>query len=360
MNICRDVIILSILIGSCNQASADICTPPPSAVRPSLSSQVSFDKKTKIYKYKYTMKNGSSAQIPIDYFGLLVNKAPSSFVLPSNWGGEFIFLGYAPTNFTWTTTTVADPDKITGDGAMSVPLYAIKPGQSISGFEISSLQPPGTVQFFAEGFTQPPSSTPPISNDEPVPVCPGWDFENSKLQNQVTGMTVGPSEPDVISVRIRAREEKGVRACGPINPKSPSGKISVLVFSTPTFDATQIDLSSVNFGPGFASPISSKTTQFGLGEKIESDERADWERLLEDFLPDKADRKKVAFKNNLLVFDVVALDLQCGMDQALFLRGKTKSGQQFVGAVSANLVGCGAKDFGRHKHRETPFKWWKR
>jgi hypothetical protein len=78
------------------------------------------------------------------------------------------------------------------------------------------------------------------------------------------------------------------------------------------------------------------------------------------FLPEKADRKKVTYKNTLLTFDVSSLDIQCGMDQALFLRGKTKSGQQFVGAVSANVVGCGAKDFGKLKRHELPFKWWKK
>jgi hypothetical protein len=309
------------------------------------------------------MKNGINALIPIDYFGVLINQAPSDFQSAQSWRGRFLSaLGSNPPEFVWSTIEVksSEADKVTGDGTLSPPIYAIPPGKSLSGFEISSPQPPGVVQFFAQGFTQVATSTPIPGNDEPVPSCPAWDFENPQLQTQVTGVTTGPSDPATISVTIRAREESGLRHCKAINPKKPTGKISVLILSTHDFDASQINVSSVVFGPGYATSIASKLVQTGRGEKIGSDERADWERKFESFHPEHGDRKNVHPKNLLLTFDVKSLDVQCGLDQGLFLRGMTNSGQQIVGAISSNFAGCGAKDFGKHKHHPFPFKWWKK
>lgn len=336
------------------QAIASVCSSPPSSVKPSLSASVNFDKKKQMYKYQYKIKNGSDAQIPLDYFGLLMNQAPELFSSGKYWGGKFISLSYAPKNFRWTTDAVDDPNRVTGDGKLSTPSYAIKPGTSLGGFEIWSAQPPGISQFYAEGFTQPLTSSSTTEADEVIPDCPGWDFENPKIQTQVTGMTIGPSDPAIISVRIRAREEKGLRSSEPIDPKKPSGKISVLVLSTSTFDSTQIDVTNVVLGPGYAKPLSSKVVEPGIGEKLESEKLTDWEKFNEEANPKEANHRKVKNKNILLTFDVASLDVQCNLDQALFLRGKTKAGQQFVGAFSARVVGCGPKDFGKHKRHEVP------
>jgi len=306
------------------------------------------------------MKNQASAQIPLDYFGLLLNQAPSSSLSAENWNGQYISLDSSPYRFRWNTVLV-DPslaNKVSGDGTLSAPVYAIQPGKSLGGFEISSAQVPGIVQFFAQGFAQIASGTPTLQNDEPVPSCPQWDFENPQIETQVTGATVGPSDPSTVSVRIRAREETGIHPCQPINSKSPAGKIAVLVLSSHTFDPSEIDVTSVIFGPSYAAPISSKLVPTGLGESIGSDERAEWEKALEALLPESSDRKNVHPKNLLLVFDVPALDVQCGLDQSLFLRGKTTAGQQFIGAVPAKVAGCGSNEVGKHKRHPFPFKWW--
>ncbi|MNL03062.1 hypothetical protein D3C87_1235880 [compost metagenome] len=350
------LIFLSVFAFFGNATAANLCPPPRNAVKPEMSVSVKYDSKSKLYKYQYTIKNGATAQVPVDYFGLYLNEKPKTMSSPSNWGAEFLALDYLPSNLTWTTVAVADGNKITGDSTVPAPLYAIKPGKSLQGFEITSLQPPGVVQFFAEGFSEPPTSTATADNNEPTPECPGWSFGESKLQTQVSGMTTGPSEPDTISLKIRARDESGQRVCRAIEPKKPTGKISVLVMSNSNFDASQIDLATIVFGPGYAKPTSNKLVQTGIGEQLDKNDFADWESSFDSFLPDRADRKKLKFKNLLLTFEVADLDVQCNLDQSLFLRGKTKQGMKVLGAVAAHVAGCGAKDYGRHKKHKIPFK----
>jgi hypothetical protein len=338
---------------------ADTCSPPESSISPQLSSSVQYDKKLRSYKYQYSIKNEVTAQIPLDRFGFLVNEAPSSLKAPAYWGGAFTSLSSAPYDFVWSTF---EPDPkvaniIPMDGSLAVPAYSVKPGKTLSGFEFTSANSPGVVQYFAAGFSQIPGSTPIPGNDEPEPSCPGWNWQNSQLENWISGAATGPADVGVTSVRIRAREETGLHECPPIDPKKANGKIAILVFSTQTFDASQIDLSDVVFGPAHAKPISSKLVPVGLGEKIAVDERLEWERILETLEPNIAGGKNSHPQNILLVFDVSALDVQCGLDQALFLRGETKTNQQFVGAVPAKVVGCGNKEIGKHKHHPFPFQW---
>jgi hypothetical protein len=356
----KTLFLIACVVGADALALADSCPPPPSAVNPTLSVSTSYDKKNREYKYTYTLRNGANSQIPLNYFGLLLDQAPASVLSPQDWGGNFASLDSSPHRFRWSTTTVAaaEANKVSGDGTLSPPIYAIQPGKTLSGFEVSSQEPPGVAQFFAQGFTQIASGIPMATNDEPTPNCPAWDFSNPQLETQVTGATTGPSDPSVLSVIIRAREETGLHFCQPLNPKNPGGKIAVLVFSTHSFDASQINVSSVIFGPGYAVPLSSKLVPGGIGESLGTDERGDWEKAMQGIRPDFADRKNVPPKNLLLIFEAASLDIQCNLDQALFLRGSTTSGQQFVGAVSANVVGCGPTDFGQHKHHPFPFRWW--
>jgi hypothetical protein len=132
----------------------------------------------------------------------------------------------------------------------------------------------------------------------------------------------------------------------------------VLIFSTHTFDASQIDVSSIMFGPAYVAPISSKLVPAGMGESIGLDESAEWEKMLAQFDPNSVDRKNIPKQNLLLIFDVASLDVQCHLDQALFLRGTTTTGQQIVGGVSTSVVGCGPNEIGTHKHSKIPHRWW--
>ena len=57
-----------------------------------------------------------------------------------------------------------------------------------------------------------------------------------------------------MAIRLREESEEHL---GAIDPNSPTGRIAVLVLSSDTFDASEVDVSSIRFGPGKAAPISS-------------------------------------------------------------------------------------------------------
>ena len=347
-----------LILGISLQADADVCPLPPSSIDPILSATSTFDKKTGVYKYQYSIKNGANAQIPLVHFGLYISQAPDSFISGKHWKGNYVALGFLPPSIQWSTVEIANPNRVNdNDPSIPEPLYDIKPNSSLNGFEILSSQPPGIVQFFAEGFTQPRTIVPTEDNDEPAPTCVGWSLAG--VSNHVVGMTIGPSDPSIANVQIRVREETGQMSRAPIESKNPNGKIAVLVLSTKTFDASTINPAATYFGPGYALPISSKLLPTGLGEKLDRDERNDWEKLMESQFS-KPDNRKDAYPNNmLLVFNVADLDVQCKLDQALVLRGNTTSGQQFIAGASANVAGCGPYDIGQHKKHYFPIKWWK-
>jgi hypothetical protein len=153
-------------------------------------------------------------------------------------------------------------------------------------------------------------------------------------------MTVGPADPNVTSVAIRLREEKGERHCGSIEPDKAKGKISVLVLSTKTFDATQILPSSITFGPEEVAPLSSRLVPIGGENKARWDEHEAWEKAVDTKEDPKEDSKKAKRQNLLLVFDLPSVGIRCGLDKALFLNGKTVGGTQVFGGVTTPLTGC--------------------
>ena len=96
-----------------------------------------------------------------------------------------------------------------------------------------------------------------------------------------------------------------------VNPGS-NGVIPVAVLGSATFDATQVDSSTMGFGPGNATP-----DRDGKVSDVNGDGRAD-----------------VVFQ-----FRTAASGIQCGSNTAS-LRGKTFSGENFEGSGPIRTVGC--------------------
>jgi hypothetical protein len=96
-----------------------------------------------------------------------------------------------------------------------------------------------------------------------------------------------------------------------VNPGS-NGLIAVAVLGSATFDATQMNSSTVGFGPGNAAP-----DRDGRVSDINGDGRADV----------------------VLQFQTKASGIQCGSNTAS-LHGKTFSGDSFEGSGSFRTVGC--------------------
>lgn len=220
----------------------------------------------------------------------------------------------------------------------------------------SLAQPPGLVQFNAEGRAGVPSSSPPAENavdDEPQPNCPDWDFNNPRFNTIVTGITTGPLAPNTVSVTMRLREETGERPCEPIIPSNPTGKISVLILASKTFDPSQIVVSSIKLGPDGAAPTSSKLVKVRDDDDRDG-EHEEWEKLSHDLGDDRDhDRNKDPAKQNLLLtFDLASLGVQCVLDKSVVLTGKTQAGANIIGGASTRLVGCDVHHPGKHHPRK--------
>lgn len=325
------VITIILLLEFSTRVRADTCPVPYTSIDPSVSSNVSFDKMTGNYIYSYEIQNGSSALIGIRAFKPVLVQVPSSILSPIHWHSDFVAVT-PPFELEWSSL----PSK-----RWAEPL--IDPGKLLSGFSFHSLQPPGAIQYTAEGRTGIPESSPPepgAADDEPDPNCPGWDFDNPRFQTLVTGLTTGPLAPNTISVPIRFRGEGGKNPRWPVNPNADKGKVSVIVLSTRDFDAGRIDLSTIKFGPGKAAPVSTKVTA-RRPEDDNPSEREDWEKQV--LLLHGEDSRKTTRSNLLLTFDLAALQIRCVLDKALFLTAKTSDGKNVFGGVSTKLSGCDAK-----------------
>src|SRR5882762_1791757 len=250
-----------------SRAIAQTCPPPPTSIDPSLSSSVSYDINTQTYIYRYTLRNGNRSALPINYFILSLAQQPFDVQSPANWISRYINFSSAPSNLRWATITESPSTPLNiGGSDLASPAYAVQPGTQLSGFGLSSSQPPGSLQYRVQGFVQIPSATATPSDDEPAPNCQGWDFNSPYLKTLVTGIAIGPSTPNVISVAIRLRDEAGEHRYGPIDPNKPTGNIGVLVHSSRTFDASAINASSIRFGPADAVPLSSRLVPSGSGK----------------------------------------------------------------------------------------------
>ena len=242
-------------------------------------------------------------------------------------------------------TTAESKPALKPESQVGVPDEAIRPGQSLSGFSIKSKQPPSVVQYFVDGFQELPVAFGDENNSDPDLNCPNLDTESAILDSTVTGMTIGPTTPGTIPVRIRLRKKDGREHCGPMDPKKLSGEINVIVLPSKTFDPKKLDLESLRFGPSEVAALSSKFLPAKAHEKDRDGEGEEWERHAQEH---SADDHNVL----MLTFDLNALGIRCILDKALFLRGKTVDGKNILGGVTTKTVGCSAKMPGRRNDKD--------
>jgi hypothetical protein len=117
----------------------------------------------------------------------------------------------------------------------------------------------------------------------------------------------GVEVPDRMTVTI---DIKPGTFQNPINPKS-NGVIPVAILTMPTFDATTVDPSSVQFGPNLAVPVSSRL------EDVDGDGSPDM----------------------FLQFRTQETGISCG-DTVASLIGQTNRGREIEGSDSIETVGC--------------------
>jgi hypothetical protein len=334
-------------------AWADSCPIPTTSIDPVVTAKVTYDKASKVFTYSYSVNNSAGSQLPIDEFDLALPTQPNTSSSPDQWRGHF---SGRQSIFIWSTSALKPGAVAPAPGLLPPAGYSIKPGEKLSGFSIKSSQPPGAQQFFSSGEFQPAIVAPTNTEDEPLPDCPGIDIVNPRIQTLVTGLTIGPLPPNTVSPKMRLRDSSGKHKCGPIDPSQPTGNVTLLILSSPDFDASQINVDSVKFGPAQVAPVSSKIVS-REDKDDRDDESEEWEKFVDHSKNEKSGKNDSKLKNLLLTFDLKSLDVQCVLDRALFLNATTNSGQKVVGGVSTRTVGCNVTKPGvhaRHLRQDDP------
>ncbi|MEK6628346.1 MAG: hypothetical protein AABY53_06950 [Bdellovibrionota bacterium] len=296
------------------------CPTPPTAINPEIVAKDSFDKKTGLYKYQYTIYNKADVKVPIRQVAIKIYKPVENIKSPQFWKSK----GY-----------IEDKNKIFWNNSSLTPKL-IESGQSLSGFEFTSSDPPGLVRFYAYGK---PDGLPTAVLDteeegEVDVVCPGFFYDGDA--SDVTLVTTGPLPPNQVDVKLRMRKLKDKKWQGKHNDEaklevSPldTDKVQVILFDDKNIDTSKINLSSLEFGFGKAKPTK---TYF-----------------LKDFNDDCDDEIKEHVKKHkashlVMEFNLVDVDVRCDVDRVLYLTGKIDSRNLF-GAVKIKHSICDKKTF---------------
>lgn len=303
---------------------------------PEIEAKTSFDKKSNMYTYKYTFKNHISSRLPIEIVRMQTFQEVQEFKTINGWRASY----------------KDSKGKIVWSAKVTDAKSLIQPGVTMTGFEFKSSSPPGIIQYSAAGWKSvnikenfptiayQPGEKEQYAPDEIEPNCPGEDFKNRLPE--IVGTTVGPTPPNTINVKMRLKKLKDKKWQGKIDDThdnkhslqiSPqdTDKVQVMLFDDKDIDVSKIDLTSIKFGPGRASPVKTEFTKYVDDEKDEE--------IIEHL--------KKHNKNHLLMeFNVSDLKVECNLDTALFLEGKIGD-KRLAGAVKIKPTLC--KDTQKHK-----------
>lgn len=195
--------------------------PPPSSsprtdINVSVGCTTAYDSTNALYTYTYTVNNAGNSDGSLETFGFLPMKYQSAIVSPAHWWG-FDRWQEELNCVVWTVVdnvgTVA-PDTLT---PAQIPLspYCVPPGGSISGFQIVSRQPPGTVTWYAQAYDT-------LASAEADPSSTLLPVENTFFRLSVTGTVTGPDLQSVVGVNTQGAgaPELGLRWLG----QDPGGR----------------------------------------------------------------------------------------------------------------------------------------
>jgi hypothetical protein len=167
---------------------------PKQDLRLSVAAAVSYDSTTKLYTYAYTVTNDRQSGTSLDVFGIVPLRKPYQLSAPQHWMGVY---GWEDQKnaVVWSVVgdpnTQPDPDTL---HTLEIPPspYAPAPNTTTVGFVIVSLQPPATINFYAQGS----DTLWDVAQDEGEEL-PNF---NTLFSNGVTGSTLGPDINSVVGV----------------------------------------------------------------------------------------------------------------------------------------------------------------
>lgn len=160
-------------------AQSQTCPIAPTQVKATVQSKVTYDKKSQLYTYSYTISNSRDSSLGIADVALILKNKPLNILGPQKWLPDFVSYRNGASAVYWSTANKA---------------ANIKVGGSLSGFSFQSPNPPGVAKLLVEGNADVPSSVPTATDDEPEPDCPGFFNDREPLDDRVTLITEGPED----------------------------------------------------------------------------------------------------------------------------------------------------------------------
>lgn len=293
---------------------AATCPLPPSKIVQTVTSDVHFDQAIGAYRYRYTIHNRESSQLPIELVLLKLDSKPEELVSPEYWRASWKTRAERTSHVLWSTNKFEMKPEylVRGQSITKFPplLYSIKPGRKLDGFEVVSKRKPGLARVFLGGEV---GDAPRASQGEdPDDVqCPGY-FDGPLSNDLVVGVVVAPASEKYTSVSILFRNDVDGADSDSMDPNSKPAKIHVVLKGDKDFDVSKIDASSVTFGRGKAKPIAVKSQE----------------------------QKGSSHKAIVYTFDTAQVGIRCDRDAALFLEG-TAGGKPFLGGAPIKQVPCG-------------------
>lgn len=167
--------------------TAQVLIPPEPGNKVSVTANadVTFNASAGLYTYSYKVTNSPTSLQEVWFFAL---KFPGDIIAvtsPSGWSfsahEDQMIVSWGATELGPLAANFVD------DGNVLPSPFQIKPGQILTGFSFQSPDPPGTVRFFAQGFTKLPQVASDVGDlpqeGEEIP-----DF----MADSMAGQTSGP------------------------------------------------------------------------------------------------------------------------------------------------------------------------
>ncbi len=188
------------------------------------------------YTYDYMITNTAASQDTVEIFALRGVPLPPTIVDPPHWEGYYRWYN-DPTAVAWAVSGEGPPppgwtDPDSND--VYVGQYALRPGQSASGFRLITKIPPDTIDFFARQRGPIPGD---VEQTYPAPNywAPG-----------ASGQILGPGGP-ITGIEIPPREESGSLR-GMLRPPSPNPSTGEVAISFDLDRASEVTLAVYDTG----------------------------------------------------------------------------------------------------------------
>lgn len=123
------------------------CPPLPNQLSAHAEVTTSYDAKSRLYTYRYTVMNDAMSRQELKYFVVEAAQPVSAIKSPVHWTS----MRFGPNILGWRASGENKAQEHPWGATPS--LGQIRPGQSQPGFEFRSPNPPGSARMFVRGYS---------------------------------------------------------------------------------------------------------------------------------------------------------------------------------------------------------------